>query len=79
MGKFVSIAIGLALMALGICGIVAWSTEVLGFLKAMAVIMALLVGLGIFVFALSELRPEEAVRAPAPPTPPITDDPARKA
>jgi hypothetical protein len=79
MGKFVSILIGLVLMGLGIWGIVTWPTEVLGFLKAVVVIMALLVGLGIFVFALSELRPEEAVRAPASPTPPITDNPEREA
>lgn len=75
MSKLVAILIGLALMALGLWGAVAWWPEVLGFLKALVALLAVLTGLGIFVFGLSELRPEETVRAPAPP--PISGDPER--
>jgi hypothetical protein len=70
--KLVAILMGMAFMALGLWGAFAWWPEVLGFLKAVVALLALLTGLGIFVFGLSELRPEEAVRAPAPPAPPTT-------
>jgi len=56
MGKWLSILIGLVLVALGLSGVVAWPLEVLAFLKAAIAIMAIIVGLGIFVFGLSELR-----------------------
>ena len=61
MGKWLSILIGLVLIALGVWGVVAWWLDVVLFLKAAVVIMAIIVGLGIFVFGLSELRagPEE--------------------
>lgn len=75
MSKVISVLMGLALMALGAWGCVAWWPDVLSFLKAGVVVMALLVGLGVLVFGLSELRPEETVRSTAPPTPPITDSP----
>ncbi len=56
MGKFLSILIGLILLALGIWGVIAWSGDVLVFLKAAVALMAIVVGLGIFVFGVSELR-----------------------
>ncbi len=56
MGKVLSILIGLILLALGIWGVVAWSAQVLVFLQAAVALMAIVVGLGIFVFGVSELR-----------------------
>jgi len=56
MGKVLSILIGLVLIVLGVWGIIGWSGEVLSFLKAAIVIMAVIIGLGIFVFGISELR-----------------------
>ena len=50
MGKFLSILIGLILLALGIWGVLAWRADVLIFLKAAVALMAIAVGLGIFVF-----------------------------
>ena len=56
MGKVLSILIGLVLMAVGIWGVVTWSGDVVDFLKAAVVLMLIIIGLGIFVFGLSELR-----------------------
>jgi len=70
MGKVLSVIIGLVLMALGIWGIIKWSPDVLVFIRAALVIMAVLIGLGIFVFGVSELRAgdeQPSVAAPAPP------------
>jgi hypothetical protein len=70
MGKFLSILIGLILLALGIWGVIAWSGDVLIFLKAAIALMAIVVGLGIFVFGVSELRAggeEPPIVEPTPP------------
>ena len=56
MGKFLSILIGLILLALGIWAISAWSAQVLVFVQAAIALMAVVIGLGILVFGLSELR-----------------------
>ena len=58
MGKVVSILIGLIFMAVGVwlCTIEPWQQAVVGFIKGGVVIMLLVIGLGVFVFALSELR-----------------------
>ncbi len=71
MGKALSILIGLILIALGVWGVIAWRSDVVAFIKAAVVIMAIIIGLGIFVFGLSELRAgnEEPpiVELPSPP------------
>ena len=56
MGKFLSILIGLILLALGVWAISAWSAQVLVFVQAAIALMAVVIGLGILVFGLSELR-----------------------
>jgi len=56
MGKFLSILIGLILLALGIWAISAWSAQVFVFVQAAIAIMLVVIGLGILVFGLSELR-----------------------
>ena len=58
MGKVVFILIGLIFMAVGVwlCTLGAWQQAVVGFIKGAVVIMLLLIGLGVFVFGLSELR-----------------------
>jgi len=59
MGKVLSILIGLILIAVGVWLIVAydvWRDAVVTFVLGGLVIMAIIVGLGIFVFGLSELR-----------------------
>ncbi len=68
MGKVVSILIGLGLIALGVwgCAIPYWREAVVDFLKGGLVITALLVGLGILVFGLSELRAAPQVPPPPP-------------
>ncbi len=71
MGKILSILIGLILLALGIWGVVGWRGDVLVFLKAAVALMAIVVGLGIFVFGVSELRAggeEPPVLEAAPPS-----------
>lgn len=71
MGKFLSILIGLILLALGIWAISAWSAQVLVFVQAAIAIMAVVIGLGILVFGLSELRAggeEPSVLGPAAPS-----------
>ncbi len=72
MGKFLSILIGLILLALGIWAISVWRAQVLVFLQAAIALMAVVVGLGIFVFGLSELRAggEEPPVVEAPPPSP---------
>jgi len=77
MGKAISILIGLILMALGIWGVVEWTGEVVVFLKAAIVLMAIIVGLGILVFGLSELR-AGAEEPPVVP-PPASEKPADQA
>jgi len=76
MGKVLSILIGLILMALGVWGIVdeGWRGAVVAFVQGGLVILAILVGLGVFVFGLSELR----AGAEEPPVmePPSDDKPA---
>jgi hypothetical protein len=71
-----SILIGLILMALGVWGIVdeGWRGAVVAFVQGGLVILAILVGLGVFVFGLSELR----AGAEEPPVmePPSDDKPA---
>jgi hypothetical protein len=71
MGKVLSILIGLILIALGVWGLTAdaWRAATWTFIQGGLVIMAIIIGLGIFVFGLSELRagPEEpAVIEPTP-------------
>lgn len=78
MGKVISILIGLILMALGIWGVVEWTGEVVVFLKAAIVLMAIIVGLGIFVFGLSELR-AGAEEPPVVEPPPAPERPAEQA
>lgn len=70
MGKVVSIVIGLIFLALGVWGIIAWSEYVLQFLMAAVAIMAVIVGLGIFVFGISELRATAEPPSIMPPAPP---------
>jgi amino acid transporter len=71
MGKVLAILIGLILIVVGIWGIYAWSADVLAFVKAGVVVMLVIVGLGIFVFGLSELRAgaEEPTVTEPPPAP----------
>lgn len=56
MGKVLSILIGLVLIVVGALGVKAWPADVLSFLKGALVIVVILIGLGIFVFGVSELR-----------------------
>jgi len=58
MGKVISIFIGLICIALGILGLLnqAWREAFVNFVQGGLVVMAILVGLVILVFGLSELR-----------------------
>lgn len=58
MGKIISIFIGLICIALGVLGLLndGWRTAFLNFVQGGLVVMAILVGLVILVFGLSELR-----------------------
>jgi len=77
MGKVVSIIIGLVFLALGVWGIIAWSAQVLVFLQAAVAIMAVIVGLGIFIFGVSELRATSEPPAITPPSPPEGPQPTQ--
>jgi len=74
MGKWISILLGLILIALGIWGIVErWWEYVWPFVYAGLVVMAILVGLGALVFGISEVRSaaeERRVTEPVAPPPP---------
>ena len=68
MTKVFFILIGLMLIGLGVWGAMAWSGAVLMFLQAVLVLAALLAGLVMIVFTLSELRaPEPPAELPAAP------------
>jgi len=77
MGKAFIILFGLILIALGVWGIVAWWPEVLIVIKAMLVLCAVLLGLGMLAFGISEIRSAAEERRLAaeveatPPPPPI--------
>jgi hypothetical protein len=78
MGKVLSILIGLILIALGVWGVWAWSGDVLAFVKAAVVVMAVIIGLGVLVFGISELRGGEeppVVESPPPPETPAGPNP----
>ncbi len=61
MAKALSILSGLIVLGLGVWGAVAWWPQVMGFLQALVVIMAVLAGLTVIVFGLSDLK------SPTPP------------
>lgn len=70
MTKALSIAGGLVVMGLGVWGAVAWWPQVVALLKASAAMAAVLVGLTVILFVLSELKapkpPREGATAEAP-------------
>ena len=80
MGKILSVLIGLGLLALGIWGLIAWSAQVLVFVQAALVLMAIIIGLGIFVFGLSELRAgvEEPPVVETQPAPSASEPPSQQ-
>jgi hypothetical protein len=59
MGKVLSVIIGLVILGLGIAGIIRWQEQVIELLQAVLALMAVIIGLGILVFGLSELRAGE--------------------
>ena len=78
MGKVLSILIGLILLAVGAWLIVTWSAQVLVFIQAAVALMLVVIGLGIFVFGVSELRAggeEPPVLEAAPPSAESSDQP----
>jgi len=73
MGKWISILLGLILIALGIWGVLADLPRVWDFVYAGLVILCILVGLGALMFGISEVRSaaeERRVAEPAAPPPP---------
>jgi hypothetical protein len=79
MGKVLSIVIGLVFLALGVWGILAWSAQVLVFLQAAVALMAVIVGLGIFIFGVSELRAGGEPPVLQPPAQPSSSEGPRPA
>ncbi len=80
MGKVLSILIGLILIAVGVVLIAVaetWRAAVIVFVQGGIVIMLLIVGLGIFVFGLSELR-AGAEEPPIVEPPPAPEKPAEE-
>ncbi len=66
MARVLFILVGLALVGLGVWGVVAWSRAVLMFLEAIVVLAAIFAGLVMIVFTVSDLRaPEPPVETPA--------------
>ena len=78
MGKVVSILMGLILIGVGVWGCIveSWQQAVVGFIKGGLVIMALVIGLGMLVFALSELRAAPQTEGGQAPEPPAPEPPA---
>jgi len=73
MGKVISIFIGLICIALGVLGLLneAWRGDFVDFVQGGLIVMALLVGLVILVFGLSELRAGSE-------EPPVAESPAEQ-
>ncbi len=55
MARIMTIITGLILMGLGVWGIIVWWGAIIAVLKAVVAIAAVLLGIGIFIFGLSEL------------------------
>ncbi len=66
MARVASLVIGLVLLALGVWGVVAWWGAVLVLLKAVVAVALVLLGVGVFIFGLSELWAGEPRRATPP-------------
>jgi len=80
MGKVLSILLGIVFVVLGIWGINQWPTPVLDFIKAGVSIGLILVGLGAFLFGISELKAaaEEKKAEAEVPSPPPAPEPEAK-
>lgn len=64
MAKWIVLAVGVILTGLGVLGVIAWASSVWIVIKACLALAALVIGLGIIVFSVGELR--------TPPEPPST-------
>ncbi len=69
MAKAVSVVSGVIVAGLGVWGIVTWWDSILLVLEFIVSVSAVLVGLGILVFGLSELWTGQPKSAPPPPAP----------
>jgi len=65
MARIISVLIGVVLMGLGVWAIVAWWGAILVMLRAVVAVLAVLLGLGIFIFGLSEMWAGEGERPPS--------------
>ena len=80
MGKVLSLVIGLILLVLGTILVVSrWGDYVWPFIYGAIAVLLVLVGLGVLLFAITEMRagPEEPVIAESPsvPSPPSSEKP----
>ncbi len=64
MTRYVSLLIGVVIVALGVWAMVAWWGAVLVMLRAFVAVLAVLLGLGIILFGLSELWAGEGRETP---------------
>ncbi len=64
MPRFISLLIGLVILALGVWAVVAWWGSVLVLLRALVAVLAVLLGIGIILFGLSELWAGEGKETP---------------
>ena len=68
MARVLLIVVGLLLVLVGVCGLVGWQFEVVRFLKAAVVMLAIVVGLALCIFGVSELRAPREEPLPAEPS-----------
>ena len=66
MARVMTIISGLILMGLGVWGIVVWWDDLIIVLKAAVSLVAVLLGIGIFIFGLSELWVGQPKAVPPP-------------
>ena len=64
MTRFISLAIGVVIVALGVWAMVAWWGAVLVMLRACVAVLAVLLGIGIILFGLSELSAGQGREVP---------------
>ncbi|MHB9131429.1 MAG: hypothetical protein ACYDBB_10105 [Armatimonadota bacterium] len=74
MARVVMTLLGLVILALGVWAIIVWTPEVLVLLKGAVAVAAVLIGLALLIFGISEITGARAAKSPSPPPPPAQEE-----